>query len=178
MENQNQEVYQENKKDVEVEKVEKKKRKRKTEDERLTELREKIAQLKAQEEKIENEKKERERKARTRRFIQVGATIEKYIKESFEVEDDWELNADIAKKIVEIATVSEKNVCKALESERSDWPVEAWTEFFDQIPKEYIENINKQYENVPDTAQNNAEEPDTANDKTNGNYEDMVGVNQ
>lgn len=174
----------ENQEIIEVEKENKKvakdtkKRKRKTEEERLTELRAKIAQLKAQEEKIENEKKERERKARTRRFIQVGATVEKYIKESFEVEDEWELNADIAKKIVEIATVAEKNVCKALESERSDWPVEAWTEFFNQIPKEYIENINKKYENVPDTAQNNVEEPDTANDKTNGNYEDVVGVNQ
>lgn len=174
----------ENQESTEVEKENKKvakdtkKRKRKTEKERLAELRSKIAQLKAQEEKIENEKKERERKARTRRLIQIGAAIEKYIKESFEVSDDWELDADIAQKIVEIATVAEKNVCKALESERSDWPVEAWTEFFDQIPKEYIENINKQYENVPDTAQNNAEEPDTANDKTNGNYEDMVGVNQ
>lgn len=178
MENQNQEVYQENKKDVEVEKVEKKKRKRKTEDERLAALKTKIAELQAQESKIENAIKEKERKARMRRFIQVGATVEKYIKESFEVEDDWELNADIAKKIVEIATVAEKNVCKALGSERSDWPVEAWTEFFDQIPKEYIENINKKYENVPDTAQNNVEEPDTANDKTNGNYEDVVGVNQ
>lgn len=178
MENQNQEVYQENKKDVEVEKVEKKKRKRKTEDERLAALKTKIAELQAQESKIENAIKEKERKARTRRLIQIGATIEKYIKESFEVSDDWELDADIAQKIAEVAVVAEKNICKALETERSDWQVEAWIDFFSKIPKEYVENNNKNHKGVPETAQDYAEEPDTAHNETNGNNSEVVGVNQ
>lgn len=52
---------------------------RKTENERIKELEEKIAQMKAQKQKLENRQKEKERKARTKRLIQIGALAEKYI---------------------------------------------------------------------------------------------------
>lgn len=52
---------------------------RKTESEKIKELEEKIAQMKAQKQKLENRQKEKERKARTKRLIQIGALAEKYI---------------------------------------------------------------------------------------------------
>lgn len=52
---------------------------KKTESERIKELEEKIAQMKAQKQKLENRQKEKERKARTKRLIQIGALAEKYI---------------------------------------------------------------------------------------------------
>lgn len=52
---------------------------RKTESEKIKELEEKIAQMKAQKQKLENRQKEKERKARTKRLIQIGALAEKHI---------------------------------------------------------------------------------------------------
>lgn len=52
---------------------------KKTESEKIKELEEKIAQMKAQKQKLENRQKEKERKARTKRLIQIGALAEKYI---------------------------------------------------------------------------------------------------
>lgn len=51
---------------------------RKTDDEKLQELEEKIAQIKAQKQQIANRIQTKERKERTRRLIQVGAIFEKY----------------------------------------------------------------------------------------------------
>lgn len=51
---------------------------RKTDDERLQELEEKIAQIKAQKQQLANRIQTKERKERTRRLIQVGAIFEKY----------------------------------------------------------------------------------------------------
>jgi hypothetical protein len=51
---------------------------RKTDDEKLQELEEKIAQIKAQKQQLANRIQTKERKERTRRLIQVGAIFEKY----------------------------------------------------------------------------------------------------
>lgn len=51
---------------------------RKTDDERLQELEEKIAQIKAQKQQLASRIQTKERKERTRRLIQVGAIFEKY----------------------------------------------------------------------------------------------------
>ena len=51
---------------------------RKTDDERLLELEEKIAQIKAQKQQLASRIQTKERKERTRRLIQVGAIFEKY----------------------------------------------------------------------------------------------------
>lgn len=51
---------------------------RKTDDEKLQELEEKMAQIKAQKQQIANRIQTKERKERTRRLIQVGAIFEKY----------------------------------------------------------------------------------------------------
>lgn len=51
---------------------------RKTDDERLQELEDKIAQIKAQKQQLANRIQTKERKERTRRLIQVGAIFEKY----------------------------------------------------------------------------------------------------
>lgn len=65
---------------------------RKTEIERIKDLEEKIAQMKAQKQRLENRQKEKERKARTRRLIQIGALAEKYIaKGQIWTSEVWEI---------------------------------------------------------------------------------------
>lgn len=65
---------------------------RKTEIERIKDLEEKIAQMKAQKQRLENRQKEKERKSRTRRLIQIGALAEKYIaKGQIWTSEVWEI---------------------------------------------------------------------------------------
>lgn len=72
---------------------------RKTDDERLQELEEKMAQIKAKKQQVANRIQSKERKERTRRLIQVGAIFEKYF--DFIGEDQAEMIAYGMKDAVE-----------------------------------------------------------------------------
>lgn len=79
---------------------------RKTDDERLQELEEKMAQIKAKKQQLASRIQSKERKERTRRLIQVGAIFEKY----FDI-----IGEDQAEKIAYgMKTVVEKNKEKLL----------------------------------------------------------------
>ncbi len=69
------------------------------EEQRLESIREKMAQLKAQEQSFIARVKERERKLRTRRLIQNGALAEKYLDCEGMKSEDFER---VLKEIVEI----------------------------------------------------------------------------
>ena len=70
------------------------------EQQRLQKIREKMSQMKAQEQAIINRDKQRERKKRTRRLIQNGALAEKYLNCEGMSAGEFE---EVLKKVVEVA---------------------------------------------------------------------------
>lgn len=68
-------------------------------EERIKNIDEKMAQLKAQRQSIIAREKQKERKARTRRLIQIGALSEQYFRSPDISPEDFEI---LAKKIVSL----------------------------------------------------------------------------
>ena len=93
---------------------------RKTDSERLQELDEQMAKIKAKKEQVENRLKEKERKERTKRLIEIGAIFESHfeIKSKEEAEKIvWGLKKLVTNRKEDILKLSIEDLKKQFEKE-------------------------------------------------------------